>query len=80
MTKTIRITALLLAALLCLPLLLCSCGAKDKNNIAEDKTVIRIGGHDVSYGLYRYFFLNYRRIFYMDVSYDLRNIGLALLL
>ena len=55
-----RIIALLLALALCLPVMLCSCGAKDENNIAEDKCIIKVGSHEVSYGLYRYFFLNYK--------------------
>lgn len=60
MKKTKSIIALILALVLALPLVLTSCGAKDDNNIAEDECIIKIGEHKISYGLYRYFFLNYK--------------------
>ena len=61
MTKTTRKISLLLAAIIIFGTLLCSCGnTKDENNIAESETVLTASGYSVSYGLYRYFFLNYK--------------------
>ncbi len=61
MTKIIRKSALVLAFILCITSFLCSCTQnKDQNNIPESDTVLTVAGHDVSYGLYRYFFLNYK--------------------
>ncbi|MBR6514673.1 MAG: peptidylprolyl isomerase [Clostridia bacterium] len=51
----VKITALLL----CLVMLLCACG--------KGNTVMTIGGEDVSYDTYRYFYLNYKRDF-PDIS------------
>ncbi len=61
MKKTLRIAALLAAFILVLAGTLCSCSSsKDKNNISEDECILTVAGHEVSYGLYRYFFLNYK--------------------
>ncbi len=60
MNRSIRITALILS-LFCVLSLLCACGSgKDANGISEQETVLTVGGHEVSYALYRYFFLNYK--------------------
>lgn len=55
-----RMTALALALVLLVCPVLFGCGNKDKNKIAEDECVLTAGGHEISYGLYRYFFLNYK--------------------
>lgn len=55
-----RITALALALLLLVCPVLSGCGNKDKNNISEDECVLTSAGQEISYGLYRYFFLNYK--------------------
>ncbi len=58
MKKIIRAAALLLALIMTASL--CSCGDSDKNGIHEEECVLTVGGHEVPYGLYRYFFLNYK--------------------
>ena len=58
MKKTIRAIALLLAVLM--TVMTCACGNKDGNGIHEDECVLTVSGHEVPYGLYRYFFLNYK--------------------
>ena len=55
-----RLAVLLLAALLFICPVLSGCGNKDKNNIREDECVLTAAGAEISYGLYRYFFLNYK--------------------
>ncbi len=61
MKKNIRKVSLLLCALLLVCAALTACSShKDQNNIAESDTVLSAGGNDISYGLYRYFFLNYK--------------------
>lgn len=61
MQKKIKMIAALIAICLLAGTLLCSCNQnKDENNIPENDTVLTANGHDVSYGLYRYFFLNYK--------------------
>ncbi len=67
MNKLIKKTAILLCAVLLLCTALASCQSnKDENNIAEGDTVLSANGHDVSYGLYRYFFLNYKAAYTKD--------------
>ena len=62
MKKSTRKIAALLCICLIFGALLCSCNQnKDENNIPESDTVLTANGHDVSYGLYRYFFLNYKK-------------------
>lgn len=61
MQRMIKMIAALLAICLLAGTVLCSCNQnKDENNIPETDTVLTANGHDVSYGLYRYFFLNYK--------------------
>lgn len=58
MKRFTRAIALLLAVIMTVSL--CSCSGKDGNGIGEDECVLTAGGHEISYGLYRYFFLNYK--------------------
>lgn len=61
MKRYIKLTSLLLAFTCIFGTLLCSCGSSaDANGIKYDETILSVGGHEVSYGLYRYFFLNYK--------------------
>ncbi len=61
MNRFIKRTALILCALTIICTLLPGCSShKDKNNISENESVLTAGGNEVSYGLYRYFFLNYK--------------------
>ena len=55
-----RISALFLALIMILSCALASCSHKDKNNISDDECILTCAGNDISYGLYRYFFLNYK--------------------
>ena len=55
-----RISALFLALIMMLSCALASCSHKDKNNISDDECILTCAGNDISYGLYRYFFLNYK--------------------
>ena len=61
MQKFLRGAALFLIFVMLSCSLLCSCSStKDENNISEDATVLYASGKEVSYGLFRYFFLNYK--------------------
>ncbi len=56
--------ARIIALLSCLCLTLATFGGctstKDENDIDEKTTVLQAAGSDISYGMYRYFFLNYK--------------------
>lgn len=71
MKRIIKKAALLLAAALIACPVLASCSQnKDDNNIGESETVMQANGHDVSYGLYRYFFLNYKENYTEELKID----------
>lgn len=59
MKKLLKIMALALALSLIFPLLV-SCSDKDKNGIADSESILFCGSREISYGLYKYFFLNYK--------------------
>lgn len=50
----------MLVLIMILSCALTSCSEKDKNNIADDECILTCAGNEISYGLYRYFFLNYK--------------------
>ena len=61
MKKIISIIAIMLVFSSVVALSLTSCSKnEDENKIAEDECVLKIGENKVSYGVYRYFFLNYK--------------------
>lgn len=61
MKKYIKRISLFLAIVCVLSTVLCSCGSnKDANGIDENETILSVGGYEINYGLYRYFFLNYK--------------------
>ena len=61
MQKNKRTISALLVLCLLFGACLCSCNQnKDENDIPESECVMTVSGHEVSYGLYRYFFLNYK--------------------
>ena len=67
MQKTKRTIAALTALLILIGATLCSCKQnKDENDIPESECVMTVSGHEVSYGLYRYFFLNYKSEYSSD--------------
>ncbi len=71
MKRIIKKTALLLCAAMLFCPLLASCSKnKDENNIPEDECVLKANGHDVSYGLYRYFFLNHKENYKEELKAD----------
>ena len=59
MKKLLKTIALSLALTLIFPLLV-SCSEKDKNGIADSESILSCGSREISYGLYKYFFLNYK--------------------
>ncbi len=63
----IKKIALFLCAVLLFCPMLSSCNSnKDENDIAEGESVLKANDYEVSYGLYRYFFLNYKANYTKD--------------
>ncbi len=76
MSRFVKTTAILVLAVLLFGMSLTGCSSnKDENNISEKTAVLDANGHEVSYGLYRYFFLNYKSSYTDDeIKNDAENI------